>query len=180
MGDEEPAIDSRELRHLVLQPGDLPPVWVRFDHGRQVQADAPAGSRADPARFGRLDGWKARYRRPGTPTTAGPLVVESRADVFDDSEGADRDLDAFRDDARGGGGFSFSLVDAPKLGEESVAGTLLQGSGPTAVRFLVIAWRDENVMASVLVNGFARRTSLANALALARKQQKRIERAAGR
>jgi hypothetical protein len=30
------------------------------------------------------------------------------------------------------------------------------------------------------VNGFARRTSLANALALARKQQKRIERAAGR
>ena len=34
------------------------------------------GPRSDPERFGRLDGWIARFRRPGSPPTEGPLVID--------------------------------------------------------------------------------------------------------
>ena len=60
-GDER--IEADSARRLVLQAEDVPREFERFDFGRTAQADLPAGARADPARFGREGGWKARYRR---------------------------------------------------------------------------------------------------------------------
>ena len=116
-----------------------------------MQIDAVAGPRADERRFGRVGGWKARFHRSGTAATRGPLVVESRADVFGGSGGARDDLDAYRtqfEQTR-----AARVVPVGKVGDAAVASTQLQ-SGALRVRFYTIAWRDRNVTASVTVNGF--------------------------
>lgn len=172
-GDEGGSVERTKLASLVLQPEDLPPVFDRFDEGRQVMADSPGGSRADPARFGRQDGWKSRYRRSGTARTEGPLVVESRADLFDSSDGAKDELDAARQDLEDGE-LDWQPIDEPGLGDESFAATLVQGGGTSGVRFYQVFWRQGNVTASLNVNGFEGRLALAEALELARKQEGRI------
>jgi hypothetical protein len=171
MGGDGAVYERAELERMVIQPGDLPKVWSRFDAGRQVLADQPTGERSDPSRFGRVEGWKARYRRPGSPRTKGALVIESRADVFDGEDGARQDFEAYRDELTASG---TSVEDEPGLGDDAIVSTLVQGD----VRFYLVLWRDANAVASVNVNGFARRLSRRDAVDLARKQQRRIESAA--
>jgi hypothetical protein len=164
----ERRIAEDQLASLVLQPADLPS-FSQFGLGRQVTADAHAGPRKDPARFGRLGGWIARYRPTDPAVRNGPLVVESRADVFPSTSAADQDLDAYNSEyettvARNGGK---KLAD-PAVGDEARAFTF--GSG--ADFFYVIAWRSANATASVLVEGSA--VTLDDALALATKQVARF------
>jgi hypothetical protein len=177
-GDDGAALEPGDLSGLVLQPADLPPVFRRFDEGRQVMADSPGGSRADPERFGRRDGWKARYHRQGTPRTAGPIVVESRADLFDSSGGAEDDLEAARRDLEEGE-VEWQPIDEPGLGDESFAATVVEGGAGSGVRHYHVYWRDANVMAFLNVNGFEQRLALEEVLELARKQERRIETASG-
>jgi len=183
VGDEQKQIEREALRTLVLQSADLSDVWVPFNSGRQVRADAPAGARSDPQRFGRVDGWIARFRRPGSQATAGPLVIESRADLFDSADGGEDELSAARSEvgtAIGSQAPTEPLAD-PAVGEEAFAATLLQrsgGGGIANVRFYLISWRQENVVARVFVNGFEGKVTLAQALDLARAQERRIARAA--
>jgi hypothetical protein len=173
---EEPTVTRAELPRVVLQPGDLPRVWVRFDEGRQIGPDAPPGPRADRSRFGRLEGWKARFRRPGSSTTSGALVIESRADLFEDVDGAERDYDLLANEPIPGA--TAGRDPAPQLGDEALAASFLQGNEQNGVRFYVIAWREDNVVAALAANGFARSFTLEQALALARKQARRLARAA--
>ena len=169
-GNEE--IDASRLPGLVLQPGDVPG-FSQFDAGRQGLADLPSGQRSDEQRFGREGGWKARYRRPGSPSTRGPLVIESRADVFESGDGAEKELEAVAKElARSG-----EPVEAPELGDASVAATMTQ-QALADVRFYTIAWRWRNVAAMIVVQGFEGRLELDDAVELARKQQRRMERAA--
>jgi hypothetical protein len=168
-GGGEEGIDTSDLSKVVLQPADLRRVWVPFDVGPQIGADAPGGERADPERFGRVEGWKARYRRPGSPATVGPLVIESRADLFDSADGARRDLEVLEEDLAETLPGSRPLA-APMLGDDAVAATVLEGK----VRFYLVAWRQTNVTASLFLNGFDGRTTLAQTLALVRKQERRI------
>jgi hypothetical protein len=169
LGGGEASIERGELEQLVLQPDDLPPVFVRFDAGRQVRADSPGGLRADPARFGREGGWKARYRRPGTAETPGPLVIYSRVDLFESVGGAKDDLEAARADLLDGE-LGWKPIDEPGLGDESFAATFVQGG----VRYYQVLWRDDNATASLDVNGFEGKLALADVLEFARKQQRRI------
>jgi hypothetical protein len=162
------------LPNLVLAPADLPRPFVQFAGGPLARADIHPGPRADPKRFGHEGSWIARYRRPGATTrTPGPLVVESRADLFRTAGGARQDLDAYR------GEFELTpgarLVAAPPLGEGAFAMVQRQGN----VRFFSLAWRERNATALVLVEGFAGGISRADALALARKQQRHLLKAAG-
>jgi hypothetical protein len=171
-------IDQDELPRTVLQPADLPAVFRRFDEGRQVLADDPGGSRSDTDRFGRRDGWKARYHRPGTAQTSGPLVVESRVDLFESSGGATDDLEAAREDLSAGE-LEWQPIDEPGLGDESFAATVVQPGLGEGVRHYQVYWRDDNVMAFLNVNGFEGRVSFEEVLELARKQEGRISQAAG-
>jgi len=169
MGADSPAIDRSELRGIVLQQEDLPAAFTRFDEGQQGIADQPAGDRADPTRFDRIEGWKARFRREGaTAATKGPLVVESLADVFEGASGAKDELAAHRTGLAEG----WRALEDPALGDEALATTLTQGEA----RFYLIVWRRDNATASINVNGFE--VTLEDALALARKQELRIEAAA--
>lgn len=176
MGGDTPPFTVGELPRIVLQPADLSGPWSQFAEGRQLRADAPPGNRGDPARFGRLEGWIARYNRQGTANTRGPLVVESRADVFESESGAKEDFDALVEDLEGGRLLpgSGTRLDASDLGEQAAAATVRQGPGATALRYYIVAWRQDNLTAWVFLNGFDRGTTLQDALALARKQQRRI------
>jgi hypothetical protein len=181
-GGSHAAIPRSALARLVLAPSDVPRL-TRFDVGRQVRLDNLVGPRKDPARFGREGGWKARYRRSGaTAATPGPLVVESRADIFPSGSGAKKDLQAYDEE------FREMIASAPTLrrrlappgalGDAALAMTIRQPGRPGA-RFYRIAWRDHNATASVLVEGFEGRVDLAQAVALARRQEARIRAAAG-
>lgn len=176
MGDDKGVIGETALPRLVLQPDDLGAQFVRFAEGRITGADFQPGPRAEPTRFGRVDGWKARYRLAGARGGIGPLVVVSMVDLFDDGGGAEEDLDAYREEfelARGVAVGVARTLDVPAVGEETFGTSLEQGS----VFYYTIAWRFENVTASVLVQGFE--LSVEDAIALGRKQQERIAAAAG-
>lgn len=166
------SVEPGQLQRLVLQPADVPRVFVRFDEGRQGTTDQPAG-RADINRFGRDGGWKARYRRPGTAATVGPLVIASKADVFGSAQGARDEYEALRSDLNEGE-LEWLPVDAPKLGDDTFALSLVQGTGQARIRFFLVAWREDNVVALLEVNGFAGKVDAEDAVALARKQARRI------
>jgi len=164
----EPRIAADQLPGLVLQAADLPS-FSQFGLGPQVAADAHAGPRKDPARFGRLGGFIARYRPADAALRNGPLVVESRADLFPSTSAAKQDLDAYNAEyettvVRSGG----KKLSDPAVGDEARAFTF----GGGADFFYVIAWRTANGTASVLVEGSA--VTIDDALALARKQSARL------
>ena len=170
MGDDAATgYEEGDLPRMVLLAEDLEGRgWTRFDWGRQTRTDQPTGPRSDPARFGRVDGWKARYRRLGSRQTSGPLVVESRADVFEDAEGATTDFDEYGAELQSAG---TQLEEVPGLGDRAIIATLTQGD----VRFYLVMWRDENAVAAVNANGFDGKLTREQALELARKQQERMD-----
>jgi len=170
-------VDRSDLPDIVLQPKDLGASFSQFDEGKQTTLDAHSGPRHDPSRFGREEGWKARYRRVGA-IARGAAVVESRADLFGSVSGAEKDLDAYRKELDAeipGSGATTTLLDAPRIGDASVAAELRQAP----LIFFTVAWRDANVTGSVNVQGRTATTTLAGALALARLQERRVARAAG-
>jgi hypothetical protein len=171
-----PTVPSAKLRRAVLQSADLPSVFTQFSGGKIVGSDTQPGPREDLERFGRLGGWEARYRRSGSSTTRGPLVVASFADAFPGTDGAQDDLRAYEDQFKrtvASSGGSARLLDPPSVGDEALAlERTLQGT-PSTVYFTV-AWRYGNVTASVAVDGFEGKLTLSEALAVARKQQQRI------
>jgi hypothetical protein len=171
-GDEQ-AVPATKMRLVVLQPADLSKAFVRFDEGPVRLADTPPGPRGDPERFGREGGWKARYRRPGSPTTKGPLVVESRIDVFEGEDGAKSEFDAYREELESEAGGAGRWLDVPRIGDDAQAATSGSGSA-NSVRAFRLVWRDGNVTAAIAANGFEGRLRLSEVVELARKQQRRI------
>ena len=136
-GDEdEDEVSASALPKLVLQPADLPRGFFQFDSGKQTSGDAPPGERASPSRFGRQGGWKARYRR-AQPSASGPFIVESRADLFESTDGAEEDLSALRKqllaDAQAAGPGA-RLHPDPEVGESAGAASTFQGTGTAAFR----------------------------------------------
>jgi hypothetical protein len=105
--------------------------------------------------------------------TKGPLVVESRADLFPSAGAAKKDLRAYEQEYEAQPAqVGVVRLDAPKLGDGAVA--LRFGSGLD--RFVLVAWRSANATASLLVEGSS--VTLSDAVRLARLQQARIAKAA--
>jgi hypothetical protein len=172
-GDSAPKLRVSLLPKVVLQPQDVPRL-ARFDVGRITRFDAPEGARSDPARFGRLDGWKADYKKAGGTKTAGALVVHSQADLFETTDGARKDLDAYREQFRAGRATSprsVALLE-PHIGDDAAGVAIRQGGNP-GLRIFTVAWTEGRVSASVTVNGFTPLTT-ADVLRLARRQERRI------
>jgi hypothetical protein len=77
-----PKVSASQGEDLVLSDADVGRPFTQFDQGEQRRTDM-APPRDDPSRFHRQGGWKARFQRGGTVKTKGPLVIESRADLFE-------------------------------------------------------------------------------------------------
>lgn len=159
---------------LVLRPRDLGSAFTRFYDGRQSRLDVAGTSRFNLQRFDHEDGWIARYHRGGSGP--GPLVVESRVDVFKTSGGASHDLDAYRYDLRTIPATKVRRFQVSGLGDASVAVTYVR-PGALPLRTYTIAWRDGNVSASVTAQGFDGKFPQAEAVRLARLQERLIARA---
>ena len=170
-GDSKRVADA-DLATVVLQPDDLLRSFERFDEGPQASADQPEGARSDAARFGRIDGWKSRYRRRGGVEIRGPLVIESRADLFKSSGGAEDELDEIARER------AVEPSDR-SLGDETVVVSTTQAGFPRPLRTFVVYWRSANVVGAITANGFQGRLSEKDALRLARRQQARIAAATG-
>jgi hypothetical protein len=167
-------ISAKDLGQLVLRPADLGATFASFGDGPQIRLDNAGTPRADPARYGREGGWIARYHRSGTKTTRGPLVVESRVDVFKSDGGAKSDFDDYRTMLVHQPGAAPRPLAAPDVGDEAVETTFAQ-AGVLRVRFFRIAWRYRNATASVTVQGWDGRVTRADAERLAREQQARLQ-----
>jgi len=167
------AVSGKNLDKLVLQQQDVGTAFDPFNSGPQVMLDNQGTPRSDPARFGREGGWIARFRRGGSAQTRGPLVVESRVDVFKSSGGAKSDFGEYKtllNELPGA-----RTIQPPQVGDEAAAVTFTQ-AGTLPLRFYRIAWRYRNATASVTVEGFDKKVEPADAVALARKQQARLTR----
>jgi hypothetical protein len=175
------SVPLSQIAKAVLQPADLQPVFSQFDGGKIVGSDLQPGPRGSLERFERRGGWKARYRRSGSSATRGPLVVQSLVDAFPDADRAKDDLDAYGEEfeaavAKSQG--SAERLELPGLGDQAVGLARLQVGSPST-RYYTIAWRYGNVTASVSVDGFEGKLTLAQVLALARKQETRLVALAG-
>lgn len=166
-------VSADRMQQLVLRPADVGPAFQSFYDNVQTHLDNDATPRADPAHDGREGGWVARYRRAGSPKTQGPLLVESRVDVFKSSGGAKDDLDLYRRLLSSGPGSQRRRLAVGSLGDDAVGTTFLQAGG-MPVRFYRIAWRYRNATASVTAEGFDGHITAADAVGLARKQQQRL------
>jgi len=171
-GGSSDAISVQSAPKLVLQRDALGPEWTQFDAGKQVMADRPAGPRFDTTRFGRIGGWKSRFRRSGSSATEGPLVVESRLDLFKDAKGAAQDYIAYLAEYA-----TWVAHPVADLGDEARSFTSTTGSGQFKVRYYAIAWRERNATASVSANGFDGKLELDEVLRLARAQQRAMAKA---
>ena len=87
-GSKSQTIGTKNMDRLVLKQQDLGSPFTSFSSGPQTRLDNQGTPRADATRDGREGGWIARFHRPGSAATQGPLVVESRADVFKAESGA--------------------------------------------------------------------------------------------
>jgi hypothetical protein len=172
-GSSVRTVGAAQLSSLVLGSKDVGSAFASFNNGPQVSLDNAGTVRADPQRYGREGGWIARYHRGGSPSTLGPLVIESRADVFKDTAGAKTDLRAYSDVLNQMPGARPVSLPGPTVGEAAVGVTFVQASSKP-LRFYRLAWRDRNVTASVLLEGFNGKLHLDQALALARKQERLI------
>jgi hypothetical protein len=152
-------IPVSDAKTLVLQPSDLPRGYTSIGAGAQNPFTAKD---TDPKRFGRRGGWFADYRRP-PGTTTGPLIVQSAVDIFDDSKGADRELEADR--ARLG---TARPIAVARIGDESFAAAL-EGTGKPGALIYTFVWRQQNVTSSLVVTGLRGKLRLTEAVALARR-----------
>lgn len=162
-------IPKGSLSDLVLRRQDAGAHFVAFYSGRQTQLDNQGTPRSDASRFGREGGWITRFRRSGATGATGPLVIESRADLFSGSGGAGKDLNLYRHQLETPG----KPLTLPKIGDGAVGSTFVQPGGKP-LRFYVIAWRYRNATASVTVEGFDGHVRSADAIRLARQQQARL------
>jgi hypothetical protein len=168
-GHGSSGLSASDAKHVVLKAVDLPSGFESFASGPTASLDVQGTARANLQRFDREGGWVERLRRP-SPRRRGILLVVSTADVFRDARGAQADLTAYEHDlsrqrTRG----LAKRVVPPKLGDGTAAARLLAPGGEQAY---TISWADRNATASVTALGFG--VSLADVVALARKQQAKL------
>jgi hypothetical protein len=171
-GGSSDTISATSAPKLVLQRDALGAEWSQFDAGKQVMADRPPGPRFDTTRFGRIGGWKSRFKRSGASATEGPLVVESRLDLFKDAKGAGHDYIAYLAQYA-----TWVAKPVGDLGGEARSFTSTTGSGQFKVRYYTVAWRERNATASVSANGFDGKIELDDVLRLARAQEQAMAKA---
>jgi hypothetical protein len=169
-------VSAAALSKLVLRRSDVGSPFSPFYVGRQVRLDTAGTSRSDAARFGREGGWIARYHRPGSASTRGPLVIESRADLFGGPGGAKSDLEAYRHDLERVPATRVQSFAVANLGDDASGITYIR-PGTLPVRTYTIVWRDRNVSASVTAQGYDGKLQKAAAVRLARAQERLISRA---
>lgn len=157
-----------QLGSIALKPADLEQVggeFEAFDEGPTQLIDALPAPQAATDRFGRLGGWKARYRQ-GPDVTSGILVVDSRIDLFPESYAATTDLGAYSDRYSQQAGDPGATLSHPHVGDGATMLALVPAD-QTHVRSATIAWRSGPFTGQVVTSGLGDVDVAAAAVALA-------------
>ncbi len=170
-------------RELVLTVGEIPYPGFVVEHGSPsagVYSDrrAAAGDRAVLRRLeaaGRISGYEADFTRSISPQQAvGPVVIESSAATYTTAAGAATGLEVVAQQARAAGGVQISTG---QLGDQAVGFVLQKQFAGTSYEAFVVAWRQDNVVGGIQIEGNAATLDVNYAVTLARLQQRQIERA---
>jgi hypothetical protein len=165
---------------MVLQRADLPTGFTTTatrDRPNRVVATETGMALGTIRAWGRLGGHEATYDRPVDrgKTPAGPASVIATVSLYRATVGARKAFDASAARLDGSGPPRQERRPAPaSLGNERAAWItrLVQDGVPVVIHTIV--WRSGTVLGSVTVAGVAGKTTFAQALALARRQQARI------
>lgn len=171
--DTGSTIGTSKLSQLVLTDSDMP-TFTSFYNGSQVRLDNEGTNRSDAGRFGREGGWIIRFHPTASAATTGPLLVESRADLFKSASGAQSDFALYKSALLATNGGDQKEIVVTGLTQDSIGVTFTQPGGKT-LRFYRIAWRDRNATASVTVEGFDGEITQDQAIAIAKKQEAHIK-----
>jgi hypothetical protein len=157
------ALKQADLRRGVLQLADLGPSFAQLENGPGAAFDAPRGA----SRLGRIAGFEARFRNRRAAE-----VVSDRVDLFPSASAAGKQLDAYRQSFAATAAAGAALPP-PAIGDGAAAYRLEQASTHGTIRFFGIAWRHENAVAYLVVQGHSTLTAAA-AQAMARRQERRL------
>lgn len=164
-----------QLETIALQPEDLAqlgPAFEPFDVGPTQILDVLPAPQSAPDRFGRIGGWKARYRQ-GSDVTSGILVVDSRIDLFPDRNAAAADLAAYAARYTAQAGPVGATISNHSVGEGATMSTIVPAD-QTQVRMAMIAWRRGPFTAQVVTSGLGNVDVAAAAEMLATAVDQRI------
>jgi hypothetical protein len=164
-------LSENELAKLVVQPSDVPRL-SRFQNEREIMSQQSPVLGRDPHRFGRQNGWVARYRRPRGSN--GPLILASGVDMFAKRSGAS---DFFgkvtKVNEANAAGSGMKSADGDDLGDERQV--LATPSGrPGSVRFVLAVWRTGRFVGSISASGYSGRISSDDVVALAKRADRRL------
>src|SRR3954468_9367128 len=109
------------LEQIALQPDDVDAVatgFQEFDVGATANADRLPPPQSAIDRFGRIAGWKARFRQP-PDVTAGVITIDSRVDLFGAEAGAAQDLAAYTDRYKALAQADGGSASAVKVGDQA-------------------------------------------------------------
>jgi hypothetical protein len=168
---------------LVLTVAEIPYPGFVVEQGAPsagVYSDrrAAAGNRVWLRRLesaGRITGYQADFTRSLSPQQAvGPVVIESSAATYTTAAGARTGLEVLAQQARSAGGVQISTGH---LGDQAVGFMLQKQFAGTSYEAFVVAWRQDNVVAGIQIEGNAATLDVNYAVTLAQLQQRQIERA---
>ncbi len=177
------ALINKSPKQLVLSVGQIPyPGFVvesgSASAGVYSNRRAAGGSAAVLRKLeaaGRITGYQADFDRSLSPQQAvGPVVIESSAATYRSDAGAAAGLRVVAEQARSAGGVQISTG---KLGDQAVGFTLQKQFDGTSYEAFVVAWRQQNVVAGIQIEGNAATLDVNYAVDLAQLQQRQIARA---
>jgi hypothetical protein len=169
----QPAPAGPDTRTMVLRLSDLPQGFGRAEgvYVTNSDLDKLSGNK-DYEKLGRLGGYRATYRRFGI---AGILGVDAFASIYRSSTGAHDSYAQSLAGALQDGGPTFRWLPLkPRLGSETRVYLVTEKQSGMRVDYYTIAWRHGRVFAEVIGGGVSGRITLAQVVALARKQEARI------
>ena len=164
-------LSDAALAKLVLQPAELRGL-DRFANEQEIMSQQSPVLGRDPHRFGRQNGWVARYRR--LRGNDGPLTLASGVEAFGKSSGASDFFDEVTElNERNAAGSHMKAADGDDLGDERRVLATPPGR-PGSVRFVLAVWRTGRFVGSISASGYSGRISPADVIALVKRQDERL------
>lgn len=121
---------------------------------------------------GRITGFEADFDRAASPQQAvGPVVIESSAATYRTAAGAATGLGLVAKQARADGG---TQISTGKLGDGGIGFSLQKQFAGTSYEAFIVAWRQNNVVGGIQIEGNAATLDISYALTLADLQQRLI------
>jgi hypothetical protein len=163
-----------DTKRMVLRLADLPRGFVqtegRYISNRQAAKESPG---KDYAKLGRLMGYEAEFKRSGRPVV-GVLRISSSANLYKTARAASASLAISEQAATKAPPRVRRLSLRARVGDEAAVYLETIPTNGFRIDIYTILWRSRSVLAFVAVGMLERTADPTRALALARREQRRI------